>query len=137
VRLVGGVCSWGQPFASSDYPADMPSSISYPPIPQDDAIRNLFSSKTKREYTVSSLVVFVSAFYFLATITYGISCPTGLFVPSILCGAAYGERASLSWGSVQLLACHHLVSGRYRVRKLPLFRWPFGERSFVCTQQAK
>ncbi|KAF5829363.1 putative chloride channel protein CLC-d [Dunaliella salina] len=58
---------------------------------QDDAIRNLFSSKTKREYTVSSLVVFVSAFYFLAIITYGISCPTGLFVPSILCGAAYGR----------------------------------------------
>jgi len=61
---------------------------------QDDAIRNLFSSKTKREYTVSSLVVFVSAFYFLAIVTYGISCPTGLFVPSILCGAAYGRLVS-------------------------------------------
>lgn len=59
--------------------------------PQDDAIRNLFSSKTKREYTVSSLVVFVSAFYFLSAISYGVACPTGLFVPSILCGAAYGE----------------------------------------------
>lgn len=59
--------------------------------PQDDAIRNLFSSKTKREYTVSSLLVFISAFYSLAIITYGISCPTGLFVPSILIGAAYGR----------------------------------------------
>lgn len=75
---------------------------------QDDAIRNLFSSKTKREYTVSSLVVFVSAFYALAVITYGISCPTGLFVPSILCGAAYGRLV----GGAQPVGgdrygCHH------------------------------
>ncbi|KAG1653076.1 hypothetical protein FOA52_007509 [Chlamydomonas sp. UWO 241] len=32
---------------------------------QDDAIRNLFSSKTKREYTVASLVTFATCFYFL------------------------------------------------------------------------
>jgi chloride channel 7 len=59
--------------------------------PQDDAIRALFSSRTKREYTVAALVVFVASFYGLAVITYGVFCPTGLFVPSILCGAAYGR----------------------------------------------
>lgn len=34
---------------------------------------------------------FVTVFYLLAVLTYGVSCPTGLFVPSILCGAAYGR----------------------------------------------
>lgn len=40
---------------------------------QDDAIRNLFSSKTKREYTVPSLTVFVTVFFALAVLTYGIA----------------------------------------------------------------
>ncbi len=61
---------------------------------QDDAIRNLFSSMTRQEYSVSTLITFVSVFFFLAVITYGISCPVGLFVPSILCGAAYGRLVS-------------------------------------------
>ncbi len=65
-----------------------------PGRPQDDAIRALFSSRTKREYTVPALVIFVTSFYWLAVITYGVSCPTGLFVPSILCGAAYGRLVS-------------------------------------------
>mmetsp|Transcript_13825 Transcript_13825/g.37368 ORF Transcript_13825/g.37368 Transcript_13825/m.37368 type:complete len:858 (-) Transcript_13825:79-2652(-) len=78
---------------------------------QDDAIRNLFSSKTKREYTVSSLVVFVSAFYFLAIITYGISCPTGLFVPSILCGAAYGRLVGIFVADLQ--SFHNIDEGTY------------------------
>ena len=38
---------------------------------QDDAIRNLFSSKTKQEYTVGTLLIFVTCFYFLAVVTYG------------------------------------------------------------------
>jgi H+/Cl- antiporter ClcA len=58
---------------------------------QDDAIRALFSSRTKREYTVPALVLFVSAFFWLSVLTTGMFCPTGLFVPSILCGAAYGR----------------------------------------------
>lgn len=71
-----------------------------PPLPlgppatttwQDDAIRALFSSKTKAEYSVGTLLTFVVVFYLLAVLTYGVSVPTGLFVPSILCGAAYGR----------------------------------------------
>eukprot|EP00879_Flechtneria_rotunda_P004562 GHRR01004817.1.p1 GENE.GHRR01004817.1~~GHRR01004817.1.p1 ORF type:complete len:654 (+),score=198.62 GHRR01004817.1:480-2441(+) len=58
---------------------------------QDDAIRNLFSSQTKAEYGVSTLLVFVALFFLLAVLSYGIALPTGLFVPSILCGAAYGR----------------------------------------------
>jgi len=30
-------------------------------------------------------------FYALAIVTHGVALPTGLFVPSILCGAAYGR----------------------------------------------
>ena len=58
---------------------------------QDDAIRNLFSSQTKAEYSVGSLLTFTSTFYALAVASYGLALPTGLFVPSILCGAAYGR----------------------------------------------
>lgn len=46
---------------------------------------------------VSTLLMFTTMFYFLAILTYGISCPTGLFVPSILCGAAYGRLVSTLW----------------------------------------
>lgn len=71
--------------------------IRNPPIPtrtlisQDDAIRNLFSSKTKAEYSVGTLIAFAATFYCLSLITYGLALPTGLFVPGILCGAAYGR----------------------------------------------
>jgi chloride channel 7 len=59
--------------------------------PQDDAIRNLFSSKTKAEYSVPTLVTFTVTFFSLSLISYGLALPTGLFVPGILCGAAYGR----------------------------------------------
>ena len=48
-------------------------------------------------YTLYHYSVFclqVTAFYFLAALTSGLSCPTGLLVPSILCGAAYGRLVS-------------------------------------------
>mmetsp|Transcript_23545 Transcript_23545/g.51672 ORF Transcript_23545/g.51672 Transcript_23545/m.51672 type:complete len:861 (+) Transcript_23545:337-2919(+) len=73
---------------------------------QDDAIRNLFSSKTKQEYSVTTLVAFVTCFYFLAVITYGMSCPTGFFVPSILCGAAYGRLVGIF---VADMSPHHYI----------------------------
>jgi len=55
------------------------------------AIRNLFSSQTSGEYSASSLVAFTVIFYVLSLLTYGVSLPSGLFVPSALCGAAYGR----------------------------------------------
>ena len=57
----------------------------------ETAIRNLFSSNTQNEYTAGSLLTFVVLFYSLSLMTYGISLPSGLFVPGILCGAAYGR----------------------------------------------
>lgn len=58
-------------------------------------IRNLFSSNTKREYHSTALMVYLIVFFTLAVITYGISVPSGLFVPSILCGAGYGRLVGM------------------------------------------
>lgn len=62
-----------------------------PASAQDDAIRNLFSAKTRNEYSVGALLTFSIVFYGLVIVTAGLALPTGLFVPSILCGAAYGR----------------------------------------------
>ncbi|KAG2496165.1 hypothetical protein HYH03_005767 [Edaphochlamys debaryana] len=78
---------------------------------QDDAIRNLFSSKTKREYTVGALLIFTTIFYFLAALTYGIFAPTGLFVPSILCGAAYGRLVGIFVADMH--PGHYIDEGTY------------------------
>lgn len=72
-----------------DQPTNQPTNP--PATPQDDAIRNLFSSRTKAEYSVTTLVVFTTTFYLLSLVTYGMAIPTGLFVPGILCGASYGR----------------------------------------------
>ena len=55
------------------------------------AIRNLFSSQTPGEYTAGSLITFFVLFFTLSLLTYGASLPSGLFVPSALCGACYGR----------------------------------------------
>jgi chloride channel 7 len=55
------------------------------------AIRNLFSSQTAGEFTTGSLVTFMVLFFTLSLATYGIALPSGLFVPSALCGATYGR----------------------------------------------
>jgi chloride channel 7 len=60
------------------------------------AIRNLFSSQTAGEYTTGSLVTFMVLFFTLSLATYGIALPSGLFVPSALCGATYGRLVGAS-----------------------------------------
>ena len=67
---------------------------------QDDAIRNLFSSEMDQEYSPAALMTFFCFFFLLAVITYGISVPSGLFVPSILCGAAYGRLVGMLMTSI-------------------------------------
>lgn len=65
----------------------------------DDAIRNLFSSGTKSEFHVSSILLFFSAVYVLAIFSYGIAVPSGLFIPVILTGASYGRFVGILLGS--------------------------------------
>ncbi|XP_041012354.1 chloride channel protein CLC-c isoform X1 [Juglans microcarpa x Juglans regia] len=66
----------------------------------DDAIRNLFSSGSEKEFQLSTLIVFFAAIYFLGIITYGIAVPSGLFIPVILAGASYGRLLGNLLGSL-------------------------------------
>ncbi|KAI8468319.1 MAG: chloride channel [Monoraphidium minutum] len=92
----------------------------------DDAIRNLFSSRTKNEYSVPTLVVFTAAFFGLSLVSYGAAIPTGLFVPGILCGAAYGRlvgvfvadmnpRQRVDEGTYALLGAASFLGGSMRL----------------------
>ena len=54
------------------------------------AIRQLFHTD-RGQYEMGSLVSFGSAYLLIACITYGIAVPSGLFVPCILTGAAWGR----------------------------------------------
>lgn len=75
----------------------------------DDSIRNLLSSGTKHEFTTRSLLVYLILMFALAVVTYGISVPSGLFVPCILIGACYGRLV----GKVMSSAAHHVEEGTY------------------------
>ena len=43
------------------------------------------------QYTTLAIALFAITYFFLATWTYGLYVPSGLFVPVILCGAAWGR----------------------------------------------
>ncbi|KAL9671934.1 hypothetical protein QQ045_009508 [Rhodiola kirilowii] len=89
----------------------------------DDAIRNLFSSSTTKEFHISSLFIYFFAVYFLGIITYGIAIPSGLFIPVILAGAAYGRLvgrlfesiSQLDTGLFSLLGAASLLGGTMRM----------------------
>lgn len=56
----------------------------------NDAIRLLFHMH-EHTFPMSSLLLFFTFYIALATVTYGIAVPSGLFVPSLLSGAAFGR----------------------------------------------
>jgi len=56
---------------------------------QEDAIQSLFHNEF--DYSIGTLVIFFVVCFLLACITYGTSVPSGLFVPSLLCGCALGR----------------------------------------------
>jgi chloride channel 7 len=66
----------------------------------DDTVRNLFSKGTNGEFQFSSLLIYLMTAYSLALLTYGIAVPSGLFVPAILCGAAYGRIMGMVMASI-------------------------------------
>ncbi|XP_040379348.1 putative chloride channel-like protein CLC-g [Oryza brachyantha] len=69
----------------------------------DDTIRNLYSAGTDDEFHISSILIFFGASYFLGIFSYGLALPSGLFVPVILTGAAYGRLVGLLIGSQSTL----------------------------------
>ncbi|KAI4347416.1 hypothetical protein L6164_008232 [Bauhinia variegata] len=89
----------------------------------DDAIRNLFSTSTTREFRISSLFIFFAAIYILGIITYGIAVPSGLFIPVILAGAVYGRLvgrlfeslSKLDTGLFALLGAASFLGGTMRM----------------------
>ncbi|XP_066296030.1 H(+)/Cl(-) exchange transporter 6-like isoform X2 [Branchiostoma lanceolatum] len=56
---------------------------------QETSIRQLFHQEAT--FSLQSLGIFFLLFFILSCWTYGASVPSGLFVPSLLCGAAYGR----------------------------------------------
>ncbi|KAJ7970087.1 Chloride channel protein like [Quillaja saponaria] len=69
----------------------------------DDAIRNLFSTGTTKEFHMPTLFLFFASIYCLGIITYGIAIPSGLFIPVILAGACYGRVVGRLFGSISRL----------------------------------
>lgn len=57
--------------------------------PQEAAIHQLFHQEGS--FSPITLSVFFLLYFLLACWTYGVSVPSGLFVPSLLCGAAFGR----------------------------------------------
>lgn len=65
----------------------------------DDAVRNIFSTSTPTEFRVITLLIFFALYCILGLITFGIAVPSGLFLPIILMGSAYGRILALYVGS--------------------------------------
>lgn len=59
---------------------------------QEEAIKQLFHQEGT--FSLKTLGLFFIFFFLLACWTYGVAVPSGLFVPSLLCGAAYGRFVS-------------------------------------------
>ncbi|XP_076908080.1 chloride channel protein CLC-b-like [Bidens hawaiensis] len=64
----------------------------------DDAVRNIFSTSTPGEYSVFSLLIFFALYCILGLFTFGIAVPSGLFLPIILMGSAYGRLLGMAMG---------------------------------------
>ncbi|CAL1391446.1 unnamed protein product [Linum trigynum] len=65
----------------------------------DDAVRNIFSTNTPTEFQPMSLIIFFILYWILGLFTFGIAVPSGLFLPIILMGSAYGRLLALAMGS--------------------------------------
>ncbi|XP_027101934.2 chloride channel protein CLC-b [Coffea arabica] len=64
----------------------------------DDAVRNIFSTSTSSEFHIFTLTIFFVLYCILGLITFGIAVPSGLFLPIILMGAAYGRMLGVAMG---------------------------------------
>jgi H+/Cl- antiporter ClcA len=55
------------------------------------ALKQLFHSTGDQSFSLTTLAVFCFVYFLLACWTYGAIVPSGIFVPSLLIGAAYGR----------------------------------------------
>ncbi|XP_045599780.1 H(+)/Cl(-) exchange transporter 7 isoform X2 [Procambarus clarkii] len=56
----------------------------------EKSVRSLFHDPPE-SYEWSTIGVFFACYFFLACWTYGLGIPSGLFIPTLLCGAAWGR----------------------------------------------
>uniref|UniRef100_A0A2K5CF22 Chloride channel protein n=1 Tax=Aotus nancymaae TaxID=37293 RepID=A0A2K5CF22_AOTNA len=77
--------------------------------PQESAILQLFHQDGT--FSPITLALFFVLYFLLACWTYGISVPSGLFVPSLLCGAAFGRLVANVLKSY--IGLGHIYSGTF------------------------
>ncbi|XP_054435712.1 H(+)/Cl(-) exchange transporter 6 [Pteronotus mesoamericanus] len=77
--------------------------------PQESAILQLFHQDGT--FSPITLALFFVLYFLLACWTYGISVPSGLFVPSLLCGAAFGRLVANILKSY--IGLGHIYSGTF------------------------
>ncbi|KAL0792684.1 hypothetical protein Bca101_064061 [Brassica carinata] len=88
-----------------------------------DAVRNIFSSNTPNEFSMGSLWIFFVLYCILGLFTFGIATPSGLFLPIILMGSAYGRMlggvmgsyTSIDQGLYAVLGAASLMAGSMRM----------------------
>lgn len=83
-----------QQFRCPDYQYNQLASLYM--IDSDVAMQQLFhfqegNGSTYQTFTTGALVLFFVPYFLMAAITSGTFCPAGLFVPTLLSGAAYGR----------------------------------------------
>lgn len=123
VSLFTSICLYGLPFLAKCRPCDTALDFSCPTndragnfkqfncpdgyyndlaslllTTNDDAVRNIFSINTSSEFSIVSLFIFFALYCILGLITFGIAVPSGLFLPIILMGSAYGRILGLAMG---------------------------------------
>ncbi|KAL1553299.1 hypothetical protein AAHA92_13992 [Salvia divinorum] len=89
----------------------------------DEAVRNIFSINTSDEFHIFSLTLFFILYCILGLITFGIAVPSGLFLPIILMGSAYGRilgiimepYTKIDQGLYAVLAAASLMAGSMRM----------------------
>ncbi|XP_025780740.1 chloride transport protein 6 [Puma concolor] len=77
--------------------------------PQESAILQLFHQDGT--FSPVTLALFFALYFLLACWTYGTSVPSGLFVPSLLCGAAFGRLVANVLKSY--IGLGHIYSGTF------------------------
>ncbi|KAM3824064.1 H(+)/Cl(-) exchange transporter 6 [Vipera latastei] len=77
--------------------------------PQESAILQLFHQEGT--FSPVTLSLFFSLYFLLSCWTYGISVPSGLFVPALLCGASYGRLVANLLESY--IGLDHVYSGTF------------------------
>ncbi|KAK6155403.1 hypothetical protein DH2020_009651 [Rehmannia glutinosa] len=89
----------------------------------DDAVRSIFSINTPTEFNIFSLFIFFALYCILGLITFGIAVPSGLFLPIILMGSAYGRLLGIAMspytkidqGLYAVLGAASLMAGSMRM----------------------